>query len=190
MAGEEANCHLRVNVRVEGSAVARHQYQGILFLLAKVLSSSHHALLVEQREVEGEGDVGKEEEEGGTGGGRRLESLGKVSRGGEKEEREDWVEEAHLLVWEEGENKDGGEDWKREESRNAWQAEKGRDEQRSKNGNKSVAEIPPPALNSIKASKVVHHIDLEEVERGESGGAIEEGVSHHSQEHSSQGGEK
>ena len=115
MAGEEANCHLRVNVRVEGSAVARHQYQGILFLLAKVLSSSHHALLVEQGEVDGEGDVGKEEEEGGTGGGRRLESLGKVSRGGEKEEREDWVEEPHLLVRQQGEDEDGGDNGEGEE---------------------------------------------------------------------------
>ena len=78
MAGEEANCQLRVDVRVEGSAVARHQHQGALSLLAKVHSSCHNSLLVEQGEVHCKGDVGKEEQEGGAGGGRRLKLLGQV----------------------------------------------------------------------------------------------------------------
>ena len=65
-------------MREEGSAVARHQHQGTFFLLAKVHSSCNHSLLVEQGEVEGEGDVGKEEQEGSAGGGRRLEALGQV----------------------------------------------------------------------------------------------------------------
>ena len=65
-------------MRVERSAVTRHQHQGALPLLAEVYSSCHNSLLVEHGEVHCEGDIGKEEEEGGAGRGRRLELLGQV----------------------------------------------------------------------------------------------------------------
>ena len=63
--GEKANWHIFVDVRVERGAVAGHQHQGALLLLAKVHGGRHHALLVEQGQVDGERDVGEEEEEGG-----------------------------------------------------------------------------------------------------------------------------
>ena len=65
LAGEKANWHIFVDVRVERGAVAGHQHQGALLLLAKVHGGRHHALLVEQGQVDGERDVGEEEEEGG-----------------------------------------------------------------------------------------------------------------------------
>ena len=65
VAGEKANWHIFVDVRVERGAVAGHQHQGALLLLAKVHGGRHHALLVEQGQVDGERDVGEEEEEGG-----------------------------------------------------------------------------------------------------------------------------
>ena len=64
LAGEKANWNIFVDVRVERGAVAGHQHQGALLLLAKVHGGRHHALLVEQGQVDGERDVGEEEEEG------------------------------------------------------------------------------------------------------------------------------
>ena len=95
------------------------------------------------------------------------------------------MEETHFLVWQEGEDEDGGENGEGEESRKSRKTKKSRDEQRPKDGNQGVAEVPPPTLHPVKAAEIVHYISLEEVERGDDGGAVEERVGHHSEEQSS-----
>ena len=100
------------------------------------------------------------------------------------------MEETHFLVWQEGEYKDGGENGEGEEGRKSRQAKDCRDEQRAKDGNQGVAEVPPPTLHPVKTAQIMHHIGFEEVERGECGGAIEKRIGHHGQEHSSQGGKQ
>ena len=65
VAVEKANWNILMDVRVERGAVTGHQHQGALLLFAEVLGGLHHALLVEQGQVDGERDVGEEEEEGG-----------------------------------------------------------------------------------------------------------------------------
>ena len=100
------------------------------------------------------------------------------------------MKETHFLVWQEGEDKDGGENGEGEESRKSGQTKKGWDEQGPKDGDQGVAEVPPPTLHPVKAAQIVHHIGFEEVERGEGRGAVEKRVSHHSKEQSSQRGEQ
>ena len=100
------------------------------------------------------------------------------------------MEETHFLVWQEGEDKDGGENGEGEEGRKGRQAENGRNEKRPQDWNQGMGEVPPPTLHPVKAAKILHHVGFEEVEGGEGGRAIEKGISHHSEEHSSQGGKK
>ena len=51
-----------------------------------------------------------------------------------------------------------------------------------------MAEIPPPSLHTVEAAKIFHHVGFEEVQRGEDGEAVKEGVYHRSQEQSCKGG--
>ena len=87
-----------VRVAVEGGGVARGQQDHVLDvrLVTQPEGEVHHSSLMDQGEVEGQGQV--ECEAGDEAGGGGLQSPGELTGGGVEKERDDGLEEPHLLV--------------------------------------------------------------------------------------------
>ena len=87
-----------VSVAVEGGGVAGSQQDHVLHvrLATQPEGEVHHPSLVEEGEVEGEWQV--ECEAGDETGGGGQQSPGELTGGGVEKERDDGLEEPHLLV--------------------------------------------------------------------------------------------
>ena len=95
-----------VGVTVHGGRVARHQVDGAgdVILAAQPDRHVYHASLVDQGQVEGQGDVERDQEDDPGGGGGTVVPSGQLLGGSVVEEGEDGLDEPHLLVFQPGQD--------------------------------------------------------------------------------------